>query len=85
MPDSRLRELNMMLPKRTDLRTWASSLIVDFPNDNIPILKGSDDWKTWGSLLVEVNSFASNGAPNPRQYSDVGKWMEDVFKSMANF
>jgi hypothetical protein len=37
----------MMLPKMTTLSTWAASLVVDFPNDNLPFLEQEDKWREW--------------------------------------
>lgn len=74
-----------MIPKRTDLKTWAASLVIDFPTDNIPLLTDANNWKYWGSLLVEEQSFSDNGAPSPNRYNDWQKWAEDVFKTMASY
>ncbi len=74
----------MIQPIRIDLNKWASSLVVDFPNDNIPILK-NDDWKTWGNDLIQENSFYVNSAPSTFGYPDWNSWAKAVFYTMANF
>ena len=74
-----------MLPKLTTIELWAASLIVDFPDSNIPILKGAHGWKAWGNSLVQENVFADNHAPGTAMYDDPKKWMESVFYTMANF
>ena len=75
----------MMIPTKADLKTWASSLIVDFPQDNIPILSDENDWERWGSILIGCQSFASNAAPPPRAYGDWRDWAINVYKVMNNF
>lgn len=75
----------MMIPIKADLKTWASSLIVDFPFDNIPVLTNESDWERWGTLLIESNSFAVNAAPPTRGYSDWQDWAMRVYKVMSNF
>ena len=74
-----------MIPTRADLKTWASSLIVDFPRDNIPILSNENDWERWGSVLIECQSFSSNAVPPPRGYVDWRDWATNVYKVMSNF
>jgi len=75
----------MMLPKETTLSHWAHSLIIDFPRDNIPLLRNESDWKVWGNMLVQENSFSRSGAPGPEHYHDWKPWALDVFHAMANF
>lgn len=75
----------MTLPIGITLSYWAASLVIDFPNDNIPLLSSEDQWKPWGNILVQTNSFASNGAPGTDLYSDAPTWMQAVYRCMANF
>lgn len=74
-----------MLPILTDVKTWAAALIIDFPDDNIPYLYDENEWKKWGNMLVQENTFANNGAPGTGRYDDWQKWAQAVFKAMANF
>jgi hypothetical protein len=74
----------MTLPKDIPLLLWAASLIVDFPTDNIGILKDESKWREWGNFLVQEVSFANNGAPATHAYSDWQTWAQAVFKCMAS-
>lgn len=74
----------MMVPKYTTLQDWADSLVIDFPGDNIPILKEEGDWKTWGNTLIQETSFSDNGAPGTATFEDWTSWAEAVFYVMAN-
>lgn len=75
----------MILPLRISLKNWAASLIIDFPDDNIPLLKSDKDWHSWGRFLIQENTFVNNGAPDPSDYDDWQAWAIELFKTMANF
>lgn len=74
----------MILPQGINLRAWANSLFVDFPNDNIPILLQEEDWKEWGNQLIQAESFFSNNAPTTETYNDWQPWANHVFYVMNN-
>ena len=74
----------MMIPDFTNLSTWASSLIIDFPYDNIPFLIDEENWKDWGNSLVQENSFSENNAPGTESYDNWKSWASTVFFTMAN-
>lgn len=75
----------MMVPKETTLSDWADSLVVDFPQDNIPFLSEEEDWRTWGNNLIQERSFEENGAPGTATFKDWRSWAEAVFFTMSNF
>jgi hypothetical protein len=75
----------MMIPTYATLPEWAASLIIDFPSDNVPVLSDENNWKIWGNLLIEENSFAINGAPGTQAYSEWMPWAQDLFYAMSNF
>jgi hypothetical protein len=79
----------MTLPKDIDINTWWASLVVDFPNDDIPFLhnpvkEDASSWKQQGSFLIEENTFADNGAALPTG-ANAQEWAQAVFRCMANF
>jgi hypothetical protein len=75
----------MVIPLDIPLQKWADSLVIDFPNDNIPLLYNESNWRTWGNFLVEENSFLSNYAPSTKSFRDWKQWAMAVFLTMANF
>lgn len=75
----------MILPKNVSFKQFASSLVVDFPNDNIPFLSSDENWREWGDRLVQENSFSNNGAPSTKGFSDKTEWAQALFKTMAAF
>lgn len=74
----------MILPESTDLKTWAASLVVDFPTDDIPLLSNELEWKEWGNRLIQSTSFSSSGAPNTFGFTNWRQWAQMFFFTMAN-
>jgi hypothetical protein len=75
----------MILPKGVTLTQFAASLVVDFPNDNIPFLSNEDNWKEWGNRLIQEATFSGNGAPSTDGFKDKAEWAQALFKTMASF
>lgn len=71
------------IPEAITLSKWANALIIDFPNDNIPILEDETKWKEWGDVLIQENSFSRNGAPGTQNYSDWHAWAKAIFYTMS--
>jgi hypothetical protein len=74
----------MVLPEFINIYDWASSLIIDFPNDNIPLLLDESNWKAWGNLLIQEERFINNNAPSTDTYEDWNRWAFDVYFVMNN-
>jgi hypothetical protein len=74
----------MMIPEATDLRSWAASIIIDFPTDDIPILDNDENWKEWGDKLAGCTTFIENNSPSTHGYIDWKSWAERVFFCMSN-
>lgn len=75
----------MVIPLDITLKKWADSLVIDFPDDNIPLLYNENNWRSWGNFLVQENSFSANFAPATNGFLDWKNWSQAVFKTMANF
>lgn len=74
----------VIIPRDISILQFAHSLIVDFPDDDIPILEDEKDWKEWGDYLIQCDSFAKNGSPSTQGFDDQQSWMSAVFSTMAN-
>ncbi len=74
----------MILPKDVSLKNFAASLIIDYPNDNIPMLTDIKQWKKWGSMVVQESSFTNQGAPGPGLFKTPQAWTQGLFKAMSN-
>lgn len=75
----------MMMPVHTTFEKWAHTLIIDFPNDNIPIYKNGYNWKLWANAVAECPSFNQNACPGGTDFSDPLKWAAVVYRQMLNF
>ena len=73
----------MIQPNMIDFMDWAKSLIIDFPNDDIPFLDNEDDWQEWGNFLVQEDSFARNNAPPTQMYQDKWDWAYDIYYAVG--
>lgn len=71
----------MILPEFISLRDWADSLIIDFPNDNVPIIYNEEDWKRWGNSVVTGPSFQSLQAPNTDLYDNWQDWAFVLYRT----
>lgn len=74
----------MIIPNLTSLKNFSSSLIIDFPDDNIIILDDKNNWKEWGDQLVQSESFIQNSAPGTQNYNNWKDWAQDLFFVMNN-
>lgn len=74
----------MILPEFISLQDWAASLIIDFPDENIPLLLDEKQWKEWGSYLIYLDAFQENEAPDPLKYDDWREWARQVYFTMNN-
>lgn len=76
----------MIIPKNGgSFNEFSSSLIIDFPKDNIPNFRNEKDWREFGNLLVQENSFSKNGAPSPNGFKNRIEWEQALFQSMASY
>lgn len=75
----------MQVPRGTNLMSWARSLIIDYPADNIPILMDEKQWREWGYFLIQSNSFAKVGASSPATFKDWLSWASDLYRLLNSY
>ena len=75
----------MMIPTYATFETWGSSLVIDFPDDDIPLAPEEEKWKEWGNELSQCTSFIENNAPGTEYYKEWKEWAQAVFFCMNNF
>lgn len=76
----------MIIPtKDTTFNEFVSSMIIDFPMENIPSETNENNWKIWGSNLAQLSIFEKNGTPDPNGFENRTDWEQAVFNSMASF
>jgi hypothetical protein len=74
----------MIIPEFISLHDWAASLFIDFPDDNIPFLLHERDWKLWGDLLSQEETFIENNAPTTETFDEWRDWAHAVYYTLVN-
>lgn len=72
----------MIIPRSISFNLWANQLIIDYPQDTIPVASSEDKWKEWGTKLAQSNSFAKAGVPTPSNEKDWKEWASKVYQLM---
>lgn len=76
----------MIMPNEdTTFSQFVGSIVIDFPTENISSETNEDNWRLWGSNLVQLSSFSKNGAPDPYGFENKTDWYQAVFQSMSSF
>ncbi len=66
-------------PKYISLKNWAGSLLIDFPDDILPILRDEEDWEEWAVIVANTGSFKRANIPTPYQLKQGQR--ESAFKT----
>lgn len=83
----------MIFPEYIGLKDWFASLIIDYPQENIPLLENEDDWPEVGAALVSTGVFAKANVPSPftiaegkkkQNFQDWTDWAKTMFIIMTN-
>lgn len=83
----------MVIPEYIDLKYWAAQLIVDYPNEYLPVLSKEEEWQEWGAAVVGSGVFARNNCPSPftvaegvkkNNFKDWQEWARVIYISMLN-
>ncbi len=74
----------MVIPILITLPMWAASLVIDFPDDNVPYLDSEDTWKFWGNYLSQCTTFSDAGCPSTNEYAKWEEWAIDVYNVVNN-
>lgn len=80
-------------PEYIDIKDWAANLIVDYPDEYLPILEDADKWESWASIVAGTGVFARNDIPAPfsvtegekkQDFKDWQEWAKTVYNLMIN-
>jgi len=58
---------------------WANSLIVDYPSQNIIILRDEEKWQSWAAELTKSSIFSNSSIPNPHSFVEWRDWAKNVY------
>jgi hypothetical protein len=64
-----------------DLLDWAASLLIDFPDDNLPILYTDREWKDWGNEVIGAPTFDGLNAPPTDLYDNWQEWAFALYQA----
>lgn len=56
------------------MKQWADTLILEYPDANIPILSSENDWKDWVDMLRLTGSFVDSVIPFTGGFPDFRNW-----------
>lgn len=70
----------MMIPYGTNARDWFSSLLIDFPDSEIPILQKEEDWREIGNNIKMSADF--DEIPDTSAYNNWRDWAYDFYYVM---
>lgn len=80
-------------PEYIDIKDWAANLIVDYPDEYLPVLEDADKWEDWASIVAGTGVFARNDIPAPfsvtegekkQEFKDWQEWAKTVYNLMIN-
>ena len=78
-------------PYGIDETDWFDNLIIDYPKENLPILRDPEEWQKIGSIIASTGVFAERGCPSPvkidesgkhENYEDWQEWAKEVYSVM---
>lgn len=85
--------IKVIWPEYIELKNWAAALIIDFSDENLPILDDEEKWQEWGTVIAGTGIFAKGGVPSPVSIREGRKsvsfdkwdeWAKIVYNIMAN-
>jgi hypothetical protein len=80
-------------PEYIDIKDWAANLIVDYPDEYLPVFEDADKWEDWASIVAGTGIFARNDIPAPfsvtegekkQEFKDWQEWAKTVYNLMIN-
>ncbi len=85
--------IKVIWPERISLNYWASSLVSDYHNENLPILDSDENWQEWATIVANTGIFLKANVPAPVQikdgqkkeiFSEWDKWAKIVYTIMSD-
>lgn len=70
----------MMIPYGVEARDWFASLLIDFPDSQIPILEKEEQWRDVGDNIKMDPQFAE--IPDTSAYNNWKDWAYDFYYAM---
>lgn len=83
----------MVWPEYIGLKDWAACLVIDYPNEYLPLLENEDKWQEWGAAVVNTGIFAKANVPSPfsikegqkkENFTDWREWAKTLYIILTN-
>lgn len=62
------------LPVNISYEDWASQLVFDLNQYQVPIPTSENEWWDWASYIIEFNNFASCPLPSKQIFKEPSSW-----------
>lgn len=73
----------MVIPINIEFKHWASTLVVDFSHDFVPIPPDEANWQDWARDLIQSPTFYGQNAPFPDSFANWQDWAIRLYKAMV--
>lgn len=70
-------------PKFISVKYWAATVIADYSDEPLPILKNEEDWAKWGAVVADTGAFKRAHIPSPLSVKNTTK--ESNFKDWESW
>lgn len=68
--------MQIILPVDISYNNWATQLIYDLNEFQVPIPTDVEHWRDWACFLIEFNNFTQAPLPDKRTYPFDESWRE---------
>ena len=72
-----------LLPVGIDMVRWAQNLRDIYPDEDIPALYDTKNWKVWANYIRLSGSFADANAPMAEGFNDFRDWAMQFTQSIG--
>jgi hypothetical protein len=85
--------IKVIFPEYISLNDWAAALVVNYSEENLPILYDEEKWQEWGAIVTSTGAFARASLPTPVtvqqgtkkiNFENWQEWAKIVYTLMAN-
>jgi hypothetical protein len=85
--------IKVIWPQNITFKYWASCLVADFPNENLPFPGDEKEWHEWATIVAGTGVFQRATIPSPLSFkegerkevfTDWTKWAKTVYTIMSD-
>lgn len=72
-------------PDFMEFPRWAAQLAVNYPGSDVPVARDEEDWRDFGTALLQRPPFNSFALPDPAAYADWRDWARGCALLLGNY